>query len=88
MKGSLQNSDLVYEITAAVIAILVVGGAVLITVINELNRTSALATPDWLQVAVGAVIGFYFARRSNAQARLNYLAAIETSGAKTEQTTG
>lgn len=77
-----------YEITAAVIAILVVGGAIVITILNQITRNSSIATPDWLQVAVGAVIGFYFARRSNAQARLNYLAAVEANGAHAEQNGG
>lgn len=78
--GTLQNADLVMEITAALIAVLVIGGAVVIAIINTYERGNGVTTPDWLQVAVGTVIGFYFARRSNAQNRLAYLAAMETAG--------
>lgn len=78
--ASLQNTDLVMEITAALIATLVIGGAVVIAVINTYEHNNGVSTPDWLQVAVGTVIGFYFARRSNAQNRLAYLAAMETAG--------
>lgn len=81
------SNDLIYEVTAAMIAVLVIGGAVMITALNLWIRGGVIDPPGWLQTAVGAVIGFYFARRSDAQARLGYLAALEANGTKTEQTT-
>ena len=85
MKETKLSSDRIYEITAAAVALLVVGGAVIITAIGIVLRGTVIDPPGWLQTAVGAVIGFYFARRSQAQDRLSFLAAMEANGAKKEQ---
>lgn len=85
MNSSSITNDRIYEITAALIAIMVVAGAVILQAINIELHQSLTDPPGWLQTAVGAVIGFYFARRSEAQTRLTYLAALEANGASKEQ---
>lgn len=78
------SNDLIFEITAACVALLVIGGAVGITLADALLKSQIVDPPGWLQTAVGAVIGFYFARRSSAESRLTYLAAMEASNGGTE----
>lgn len=78
------SNDLIFEITAACVALLVIGGAIAVTVLQIWQRGALVDPPGWLQTAVGAVIGFYFARRSSAESRLTYLAAMEASNGGTE----
>ena len=60
------NTELIQEITQAALALLVVGGCVIATFVLIMRGEQASQMPDWLTLALGAVIGFYFGARNSA----------------------
>lgn len=62
MIGDLTARERIFELTAAVISVLVVTAAVLITVIGQLNTGKVPDVPSWLQVSMGTILGYYLTR--------------------------
>ena len=59
-------TELIQEITQAALALMVVGGCVIATFVLILRGDPATQMPDWLTLALGAVVGFYFGARNSA----------------------
>lgn len=62
----MNKSDLIYEVTAALVALSVVMGGVIVTLVQLVKTGSTIDLPSWLATSVGAVIGFYFGRRASS----------------------
>jgi len=63
------RSEIIYELTAAMVALSVILGAIVLSIMSLIARGQLTDPPGWLQTAVGAVIGFYFARRQTVDDR-------------------
>lgn len=68
-------SDLVQEITQAVLAVMTLAGALVVGVLLISRGSSTGDIPAWLALGVGAVLGFYFGARGQ-----NSLVATMTNG--------
>ena len=56
-------SELLEQLIQAIIAIIVIGGAIAIAIVLLLNGRDISNLPSWLTLALGAVLGFYFGQR-------------------------
>jgi len=56
------NLDLLEVLTQGILALSLIVGAIILTLI-QVMRGQSLLIPDWLTLAIGAVVGYFFGTR-------------------------
>lgn len=75
----MKPTEMVQEVTAAIVAVITVGGALALTAFQVVNN-QALSVPEWITLLIGAIVGAYFTRSASQNgARQAGTAAAQTA---------